>query len=171
MAGEQIHGKWVPEGPFYMSHGDYKLSTGQTIYFGQPFAPDLDGSDIQKDTNDQNKIWVKAYDDVTSVERCYGVAIVHKFARGTTGEDYEAGKNTRRRDVNILGEGYIDMIYKIGISYNIGYKGMQVAPYPGGFREWNSGMYLLGTLIEDNVYTGQAGKVRVMPREPEAWRF
>ncbi len=154
---------WKPEPWFDISRREYELQSGEEINFGQPVGYYSTGTPTQSDHN--NKILLKAYDDNTCAEACPGVAIEKKepFSWYTGNEvlyDQEGGFT---REISIIHEGVIDMVYLSGTS-PIGY-GTRVAPYKSGCAEWVSGMYYLGKVAEEWTMTGEITKIKVNPEK------
>ena len=146
---------------FDMSAGDYVL-TGAVV-FGHPLGFYPSGLAIQ-DANANNKITLCAYQDYNGVYACPGVAYESRYAYQTyTTQDIYAETGGFRREIGVLHEGYLKMVYVTGAG-TLQY-GDPIAPHPSGFQDWAPGMFLLGKVAaEVPPGTGQLVRIKLNPQ-------
>jgi len=147
---------WQPEQPCVISRGEFKLYDDDAIYLGQPVTVDVAHGTSGVDTEDGNKVWVEPYDDANSIEKCVGVSITNKLAKGNANEE-RAGLGGYRRDLRLIQFGLVPMLSAEG-SATLNF-GDELAPKAGGFIKWLPGMAKLGKLWQQECPSGMFGLV------------
>ena len=150
---------------FDMSQGEYEL-TGAVIW-GHPLGYYPSGLAVQN-TDANNKITLKAYNDNNGVEACPGIALETRYAYTTyTTQDIYAETGGFRREIGVLHEGFFDLVYVTGAG-TLQY-GDPVAPHPSGCQDWAPGMYLLGKVAgEVPAGTGLLVRIKLNPENESA---
>jgi hypothetical protein len=138
---------YMPEQPFIMSRGEFKLVTGSSVFIGQPLY-----NSRKIDTSDANKRWAEPYADTNGISGILGFAKHAVYSTSYT-YNYLPGLTDMRRDIAYYVEGTIQLPY-CGTTNPL-LPGSPVAPHPSGFQEWKPGMFCMGTLLT-HAWTGSA---------------
>lgn len=158
------------EGHTTISNGAFKGVTGSAFYLYLPLQ--ITGSAPIRDSTDGNKTWIEPYNDTNHAKDCLGVGWYNKAAKPSDEEALlGAGQSWRRRDISILHEGVVPMIFVSGATKSKTEYGMRIAPDQSGFIEWGTGMANMGFVLDPGVGTGEQCRVRVWTYKPEVDYF
>ena len=151
------------EYPSLLSRGDYKMVTGASGFAWCPVMIYPTGGTPVQITDDSNTIKITAYNDPAGVTPALGIFTDPTFAMTDTGAvATSAGTGGYNRDKQIMHYGTADMVYITGTQN--AYYGMKLAPVPGGCREWETGMSVIGQCLESYCASGFRIHVKVEAR-------
>ena len=163
MVNNGAYGPLSFEYPSIISRGDYKMVTGASGFTHCPAMIYPTGGTPTQDSDDSNKIKITAYNDPAGVTPSLGIFTDPTFAMTDTGAvATRAGTGGYNRDKQILHYGTDDLVYITGTQD--AYYGMKLAPSPGGCREWETGMSVIGSSLEAYCASGFRIHVKVEAR-------
>jgi hypothetical protein len=157
----------------YLKGGLYKLDPTDAIFIGEPvkYSGTSSGGAVNGPVYDKIII-VRGYSDTASKERCLGVSDDQIPVKTGNEALHKSQHEWRqgRREVGIVVGGVRDMINKTS-----GYEALDndiVAPYPGGFVRWVTGMTVLGKVKKGPITWNDRGPIVIENRHvsnDEGW--
>ena len=142
---------WQPQAPYRMTRGDYMATGSQYFFMGQPGKLKEQGT---SGASEYSKYIVERYDDDDGIEKCVGYCL-RNLPNIDHAETRRLGMGGRRRDKRFMTFGEMNVVYVSGT--NPAPNNTPLAPHPSGVQEWTPGKKFIGTMRQEDTYTGMVG--------------